>query len=72
LRARNTRYRADGVIAIDDTRYTEMKEVSLAEFDANNLNDLISRSRHTVRPSPADIARLELMEARARSIADKP
>ncbi|HEY7180253.1 MAG TPA: hypothetical protein VIC84_02490 [Blastocatellia bacterium] len=72
LRVKNTRYRADGAFAIDDTRYSAMKEVSLAEFDANNLNDLIGKSKNIVRLSPTEIARRELMEARTRMISEKP
>ncbi|MEP7273276.1 MAG: hypothetical protein ABI882_17385, partial [Acidobacteriota bacterium] len=41
LRVKNTRYRADGSSATDDTRYTEMQEVTRDDFAINDLSELM-------------------------------
>lgn len=72
LRVKNTRYRADGSFSVDNTIYTEMNEVSRADFETNDLKELLNTSKKVVHLSPDEVARREVQETRARLAQEKP
>lgn len=57
LRSTSTRYKTDGSVEMQYSRWSHFTESSLADFEANNLNDLIARSERVIRLSPEDLAR---------------
>jgi len=71
LRVKTTRYRLDGSQAVDDARWTYLEDATVADFDANNLDELIARTKNKVQLSPEMIARKALLENRSRLQPEK-